>query len=406
MATLGTDILSSAVATPPSGKPGLRDFQKNQAVMDWGARAGAWFAATWGATIRTPLGILVAGHADVRDVLARDLEFRIAPVNEARIKAVNGPFVLGMDRGTPLPHERALLYAALSTVDMASLRARVTAMAEERVAAAGATIDVVAGYARPIAAATATALFGIPVADEPLFMDVARAVFNHIFLNLADDKDVEARALKAATLMRQWLADEIARRRHAADLGTDMMGALLQGTADDDLVRRTLGGMFVGSVDTTASSVAKILVMIGKDPKLAGLISAAADDEAQVAGFCWEALRRWPHNPILLREAVIDTTIGGVAVKAREQVVLWTQAAMLDASVFPDPLQMNPSRPEKYYLHFGGGLHPCAGRVVNAFQIPLLVGALVRRGIARVGPVQWAGPFPDHLSLEFTRGRR
>jgi hypothetical protein len=40
---------------------------------------------------------------------------------------------------------------------------------------------------------------------------------------------------------------------------------------------------------------------------------------------------------------------------------------------------------------------------VNAFQIPLLVGALVRRGIKSVGAVQWAGPFPDHLTIQFER---
>ena len=54
-------------------------------------------------------------------------------------------------------------------------------------------------------------------------------------------------------------------------------------------------------------------------------------------------------------------------------------------------------------LHLGAGLHPCAGRAVNAFQIPLLVRALVRRGIKSVGPVQWAGPFPDHLEVRFER---
>jgi hypothetical protein len=40
---------------------------------------------------------------------------------------------------------------------------------------------------------------------------------------------------------------------------------------------------------------------------------------------------------------------------------------------------------------------------VNEWQIPLLVGALVRRGIRSVGPVAWAGPFPDHLPITFER---
>ena len=85
--------------------------------------------------------------------------------------------------------------------------------------------------------------------------------------------------------------------------------------------------------------------------------------------------------------------------RAGDEVVLWTQAAMQDPSAFPDPGTLRPDRPASAYLHFGGGLHPCAGRVVNAFQIPVLVAALVRRGVRSVGKVAWAGPFPAHLPV-------
>jgi cytochrome P450 len=76
---------------------------------------------------------------------------------------------------------------------------------------------------------------------------------------------------------------------------------------------------------------------------------------------------------------------------------------MLDAEAFPDPQYLRPDRPPAAYLHFGGGLHPCAGRTVNAFQIPALVGALMRRGIKSVGRMQWAGAFPAHLPVRLGR---
>ncbi|MGA2126606.1 MAG: hypothetical protein ABSG76_10690 [Xanthobacteraceae bacterium] len=37
------------------------------------------------------------------------------------------------------------------------------------------------------------------------------------------------------------------------------------------------------------------------------------------------------------------------------------------------------------------------------FQIPLLVGALVRRGVKSVGTISWARPFPAHLPVTFNR---
>jgi cytochrome P450 len=223
-------------------------------------------------------------------------------------------------------------------------------------------------------------------------------------LNLTDDEDIRQRALRAATLMEAWFKDEIERRRTSGDLGIDMMGALMTAQAvDDDGVRRTLGGMLVGSIDTTASSVAKIVVMIARDRELAKRITADVDDEARLAGWCREALRRWPHNPIVLRQAGSATRVGDKDVQPGDRIFAWTQAAMLDAEAFPDPQYLRPDRPPAAYLHFGGGLHPCAGRTVNAFQIPALVGALMRRGIKSVGRMQWAGAFPAHLPVRLGR---
>jgi cytochrome P450 len=183
-----------------------------------------------------------------------------------------------------------------------------------------------------------------------------------------------------------------------------MMGQLLSDPSiDDDCVRRTLGGMLVGSIDTTASSVAKIVTVIGKDKGLAASVAVDVDDIDRLDGWCREALRRWPHNPLVLRKCAKATSLAGTDVSQNDDVVLWTHAAMYDADAFIDPTAMRHDRPSMSYLHFGAGLHPCAGRAINAFQIPLLVGALVRRGIRSVGSIQWAGPFPDTLIVTFAR---
>jgi cytochrome P450 len=393
------------VATPAGNGGFVAKLFSGQAVPAFAARIGASVCSLLGRPVRIGDKVIAARHADVLELLARDLDFRIAPVNEAKIDAVNGPFVLGMDRGCRLATEREALYRALAEVDLASLEAAAAAEAEQRLDAGGDAIDVVNEYARPIAAHTAQRLFGIgPGLDFTLFMDVARAIFAHTFLNQSDDTDVRDRALRAATLMRQWFTDEIGKRRGSGEYGQDMMGALMRNTwLDDDAVRRTLGGMLVGSIDTTASSVAKIVATLAADKKLAARVAGDVGDAERLGGWCREALRRWPHNPIVIRRAVADTVFNTVEVKKGDQVIAWTQAAMLDPTVFPRPGLLRPDRPSATYLHFGGGLHPCAGRVVNAFQIPLLVGALLRRGIASAGSIAWAGPFPNRLSVHLKR---
>ncbi len=222
------------IVTPPGQGGGLAAAFSGQALPELAARLGARLAAAWGSPFRIGGRVIVARHAQVLDVLARDLHFRIAPVNEARIEAVNGPFVLGMERGATLIAERKALYQALAAVDPAPIRDEAAREATARIEASGVEIDVVGGYARPIAAQTARLLFGIAGPDPVTFMEVARAIFAHTFLNLSGDKAVEDRALKAAGMMRGWFEAEIARRRASGELGRDMMGALLRDAALDD----------------------------------------------------------------------------------------------------------------------------------------------------------------------------
>jgi cytochrome P450 len=267
------------------------------------------------------------------------------------------------------------------------------------------TIDVIEDYARPTAAASASALFGIAPANLDLFMDAARAIFGHCFLNLTGDKAVEARAMAAAELLSGWFRAEITRRRSGGVLGEDMMGQLLRLTTDDDLVRRSLGGMLVGSIDTTATVVAKVVSVLMADRAMLEAARRDRHDPPRLYGWCEEALRRWTQTPLIARQAAYDTTLAGTSVASGAKVVLWTQAAMFDATAFPYPDLMRPDR-DGGYLHLGAGLHPCAGRAINAWQIPMLVAGLLEAPWAKLGPMAWAGPFPARLPLHRTRSAR
>jgi len=395
---MATGNFDSAIVTPKR-RAGLRERLGR----------GAWLpglAARFGARLaRKPLRlgkrVIAARHDHVRELLCRDLDFGIAEVNAVKIGEVNdGPFVLGMDRSAVLETERRALYAALGAVDLAALQddARRKAAAILADVPAGRELDVVGGYARPVAAHTAQRLFGIKGQNDAMFMEAVRSVFAHTFLNLTNDKKVRERAIRAGGYMSGWFRDEIARRRGTGELGEDMMGQLLrQGVLDDDGVRRTLGGMLVGSIDTTATCVAKIVKTASRDSDLRWQMERDSGDLERMDGWCNEALRRWPHNPIVFRHALNDSELAGTRVKKGDSVIAWTQAAMQDESAFPDPKRMNPERDRSAYLHVGWGLHPCAGRPVNRFQIPLLVAGLMARGLGRTGSIGWTGPFPGRL---------
>lgn len=334
-------------------------------------------------------------------MLDRDLDFLIAPINATKIEEVNGgPFVLGMDRSAQLVRERRALYAAFGAVDMEPMRDEIRADAVGRLKASGARFDAITDYARPLAAATAARVFGIGAADDPLFAEAVRAIFAHTFLNLNDDEAVRQRAIIAGKLMQEWFDKELDRRIAANESGEDFMGQLLrQGALDKEGIRRTLGGMLVGSIDTTVTSFAKIICVAEKDPSLRTAMGPGRGTKADIYGLCQEALRRWPHNPILLRQAASDTTLNGTKVKAGDSVIAWTEAAMHDPDAFPEPARMKPDRSPSCYLHFGAGLHPCAGRALNRIQIPILVECLLDTGARRAGKLRYAGPFPDIMPM-------
>jgi cytochrome P450 len=391
----------SDFATPP-GRPGgfgiLLTLRRLPYLAAWIAIG---LARLFGRPFRIGSKIIVARHADVTEVLGRDLDFRLRPINGPKFDQIGFHFILGMDRSAELIAERRALYTALAKVDGAALQAAAKQDIAHTLSGATGGVDVVEGYARPIAAATASRLFGIAPADRAAFMDAARAIFGNSFLNVSGDKAMTDRALAAASALSDWFDAEIARRHAAHIFGSDMMGSLLAAGASDDLTRRTLGGMLVGSIDTTATCVAKVISVLMRDRRLLARVSADTNNLDLMWGWCNEALRRWAHGPLLLRKAACDTSLGGVDVKAGDDMLLLTQAAMFDEAAFPVPRAMRPDRPLAPYLHFGGGLHPCAGRGVNAWQIPLLVAGLLDRNPTGLKRMVWAGPFPAHLPITF-----
>ena len=394
----------ATIATPKRGFAPLASILSGRAIPALLARLAIARARRKARPLKLGKRILAVRHADVSEMLRRDLDFIIAPINATKINDVNGGrFILGMDRSPPLIEEREALYRALARLDLAAIEALARTDAQARIDGGGQRFDALADYARPVAAATASRIFGIAPPDKILFAEAVRAVFAHTFLNIGNDAKVKARAIAAGALMQDWLASEISRRRASGELGTDLMGLLLSdGRLDDDGVRRTLGGMLVGSIDTTASTFARIFCVVQSDRNLRERMEAAWRDGANIYGLCLDALRRWPHNPILLREAAADTMLAGVPIKKGSPIIAWTQAAMQDPEAFPDPERALPDRPMAAYLHYGAGLHPCAGRMINAMQIPALVGLLLERGAKRAGKIGWAGPFPDSLPVTLT----
>ena len=347
---------------------------------------------------------------DVADVLDRDGDFLIAPINAERIEGVSGPFILGMDRSEALFAQRTATYDSMAKADFTPVHQILQHEPEQLLAAAAArdgTIDIVNGYARLVAGHVAKAVFGISGSSEADLLRVARSVFHETFLNLGNDEKVRKTGRAAGAELKAWIAAEREKRLKAGQLGNDVLGQLLAteqaGFVKEADVSYVVAGMLVGSIDTTATAVSNIVVEILSDWKLAENIRRDLYDRRRLYGWCWEALRRRPHNPVLLRQAVEGTSVAGVPVAAGTQVFAVTLAAMQDERAFDHPATLSPDRPPHLYMHFGRGMHECAGRDVNALQIPALIRALMLFNPTGAPKVKNAGPFPDNFVVRIRR---
>jgi cytochrome P450/glutathione S-transferase len=397
---------------------------------------------------------IVTRHPDVTEVLKRDANFTISQENAPKIDQIDGPFILGMDESLQYDQEKAMLHQVVRPDDLENIREFVAETAAMLVNAARprGRIDVVNGLARIVPIRLVAEYFGIPGPDDPTMMRWMRDIFHYIFADLTNSQSVLQDALNSSAELRPYMDAQIALRKslrpeqdrktevldrllamqdathelphdNVVTLSTDtqnddVLGRLLamQDAAhpwlDDNTVRRNLGGVIVGAVDTTSKFVTLAIDELLRRPKFLVEARAAAlrGDIDAVRGFAWEAVRFNPHHPLLVRYCSRETQIAKGQKRSRKiaagtSTYAATLSAMFDPEVFTNPGDFNPRRTVEY-LHFGYGLHACFGRAINGVQIPELLAALLRlrnlrRAPGSAGHILYDGPFPNRLVLEF-----
>lgn len=368
---------------------------------------------------------LVTRHADVQEVLSRDEDFTVAEGNAAPMDRVNGPFILGMDRSPQYLRERSLLEACVHDGDLERIRSFVATTASSLVEQARqrGRIDVVQELARPAAVRLVRHYFGVGGPDEATMMRWMRSVFHETFLNVGGDAEVRRAGEVSGAQLHAYTDELIATRRRQIEAGEatpdDVLTRLIrlqnreETRLSDEGVRRNIGGVIVGAVDTTSKATAHALDQLLRhdDALRRAQAAAVAGDVEEVGRYALEALRFNPINPVLSRHAARTSVLA--AGTSRERVVpaghivyAAILPAMFDASVFPDAGRLRADRAPSEYLHFGHGLHTCFGRSINLIQLPELVAALLRlenlrRAPGAEGDLVYDGPFPDRLLVDF-----
>src|SRR5258705_12665748 len=244
---------------------------------------------------------LVSRYDDVREVLANDRDFGVTEIYAARMARTTGTFFLGMENMPQYQREVDIARRAVRVEDARRIAQIVASCAQELLDAAkakGGAFDAVSEYSRLLPIALVRDYFGVPGPDPETMKRWMRCIFWDLFLNQNDDPDVLEKSNRASAAMRPYL-EELVRERKArlsagADVPDDFVTRMLMQqakdpTIDDDLIRRNIGGVIVGAVDTQSKAIAHAVDALLRRPSAFASAREAvlSNDDVSVQSHVW-----------------------------------------------------------------------------------------------------------------------
>jgi cytochrome P450 len=174
-----------------------------------------------------------------------------------------------------------------------------------------------------------------------------------------------------------YVAEEVEARKD--DPGEDFLGTLLttriQGRAvtQQEIVGYYLLLMSAGH-NTSSDSLSHAIVHLSDHPEHRARLRA----EPEILPNAVEEIVRF-YSPLLAlgRRVGEDTTLGGVPVKAGDQVAVVWAAAGHDTTHLPDADRFRLDRPLSKHLSFGLGTHYCVGAELGRLQLRVAIEELL-----------------------------
>jgi cytochrome P450 len=214
-------------------------------------------------------------------------------------------------------------------------------------------------------------IMGLPREDYLRFQRLSIELLNVVY-------DWEC-GLAASATLKAYLAEILAeRRRHPQD---DLISTLAESEIDgarltDDEIFAFLLLILPAGVETTYRASGNLLVAMLTEPSLLAQLRA---DRGMLRGAFEEALRWEPPITTVVRRAVRDCELGGVAIPAGTNVNVSVAAANRDPTRYPDPDRFDANRKNIAHLTFGGGPHLCLGMHLARMEGIVAINALLDR---------------------------
>jgi cytochrome P450 len=369
---------------------------------------------------RTQEHVLVAAHDDVLRVLGDHEAFAVC--DYARKMSVIGTFVLGRSFTGEYRREIAALRAAMPPGDIDRIRDIAARHAAGVVLAAGGArrLEVGRHLARPVLLGVVAEYFGLPDTAEPneSIFDWFDKVSTYIFTpDVLQGPEVPLEAHSAGRKIKQHVEG------HVRDLMAEQPIGPPASVLARLLADRSMSGLDVGRVgDTIAGTVAGTLIPAFQEfvqvvDVLLDLRAERVQDIQTIARsgredlllpYVVEAARFSPRPPLLVRQCVRRTSVGGRQIDPGTVVFALPITAAFDWKVARWPWRFRPGRPPGAYPIFGHGQHHCVGAsperpIAQTVMTQMALRLLGLPGLRRSrGPTGRAGLSGNRLLVEWS----
>ncbi|HEY5721468.1 MAG TPA: cytochrome P450 [Allosphingosinicella sp.] len=279
---------------------------------------------------------IVLAHRDVKAALADSGNLSNAPYRSV------GPVLMASDPPEHLPIRRLVspLFSPAAIAALAEAAAKQSRLVRPE-------LDLVAGFARPIALLVGADLLSFPPESRA-------------GLSAAGDRyRAGGRVVSEYLALLDPLADESGA---AADLEARGAGLLTRAEA-----RQLVTFLWLAATETTERLIVHCALSLLRDP---GLLEAVREDEARLAPFVEEVLRLYPPELMVPRLTMAPVTLGGVTIPAGQRVMLCLAAANRDPARFEAPDRLRIDRGPNDHLSFGSGIHRCSGTALARSVVP------------------------------------
>jgi cytochrome P450 len=267
---------------------------------------------------------------------------------------------------------------------MNALEPRIRAIVTELIDgfAARGSAEFISEFAHELPARVFLALMGWPLEDAPMFTEATDTTL-HGIPGASEEESLAARA-EAAGRMMSYFAAVVADRRSGSADASDVTASIINSDIEidgelrqftDDELCNIFMLLLIAGLHTTQGSLAWGIMHLGARPQQRATLAA---DPSLIPGAVEEVLRM-EAAVSAGRSVVHDTELGGVQLRAGDQMLVILAGANRDGREFDNPDTVEVTRTPNRHLSFGTGPHRCLGSHLARVVLRIAFEELLRR---------------------------